>query len=134
MSPIAGILPAASAIVKIIAAKLIEENERPVNGALTGPRRGSDPGANRAQQERRKMRMIGGLRSRLARRLRCLGAADRGGPGGRRWDRRRKGRRGLLRLRAGAATATAGAAGFAFTARLAGFLCTVTRVFARTFP
>jgi hypothetical protein len=37
MSPIAGISPLFAAIIKIIAAKLIEENERPVNGTVTVP-------------------------------------------------------------------------------------------------
>src|SRR5437879_1685094 len=54
-----------AAINKIIAAKLMEEDERPVNGALAQlfadaqSFERSDSGANRSQQERRKMRVIG---------------------------------------------------------------------------
>jgi hypothetical protein len=58
MSSIAGILPTFAAIIKIIADKLREENERPVNGALAVfavARFSSDASANRPQQERRKM-------------------------------------------------------------------------------
>ena len=63
----------------------------------------SDPGANRPQQERRKMRVIGGLGRGIARRLRRLGAADRRRARGRGRDRRGECRGGCLRLRAGVA-------------------------------
>src|SRR6187397_58841 len=101
MSPIASVLPACAAIIKIIAAKLNQENERGVNGARAGPRGRSDPGANRPQQERRKMRVIGGLGGLVARRRRRFGTADR--RGARRRRRRWRGELGSrgLRLRAG---------------------------------
>ena len=45
---------------------------------------GSDPGADRPQQKRRKMRMIGGLQAGIALHRRGFGTADRRRAGGRR--------------------------------------------------
>jgi hypothetical protein len=96
-------------MIKIIAAKLREENEGPVNGfhgpvhrarsrervgaqwikrtkdkmlkavvlVQPEPDQALDAGANRAQQERRKMRVIGRLRFGLALRPPRFGTADR---------------------------------------------------------
>ena len=60
MSPIAGVLPTScAAIIKIVAAKLIEENERAVNGFPPGLRRGAkrplrrgrEPGATETPED-----------------------------------------------------------------------------------
>src|SRR6202163_4892464 len=65
-----------AAMIKIITATLIEENERPVNGRFRRDFAGfeafqrSDAGADRAQQERRKMGVIGWFGSRVTRGLR----------------------------------------------------------------
>ena len=99
-------------MTKLSLRKLTEENERPVNGftvretrdGLRDQRVGrSDAGANRPQQERRKVRVIGGLRFAL----RAGPVAARGGRSKARArparDRRREGFGRRLRLRAGIA-------------------------------
>src|SRR5260221_11515449 len=67
----------------------------------------SDAGANRPQQERRKMRMIGRLLLGLALSAPRFGAADRGDPGSRRGGRGHERFGRGLRLRV-AITATPG--------------------------
>ena len=90
-------------------------------------RRRLHPGSNRAQQERRKVRMIGGLRCRIARRRRGFGTADRRHPRRRRTARRGECRdRGLRLLRCGTAAAATATPRLALTARLAA----ATRAFA----
>jgi hypothetical protein len=59
--------PITAAIIKIIAAKLIQENEGPVNGSAAfrsceiATIECLDSGANRPQQKRWKVRMVGGF-------------------------------------------------------------------------
>ena len=77
-----------------------------------------EPGADGPQQERRKVRVIGRLRRRIARQRGCFGAADRGRARGGRSNRRREGSGWRLGLVGGIAAA-ARASGFAFTSGLA---------------
>src|SRR5205809_6499481 len=88
-----------------------------------GSRR-SDAGANRPQQERRKMRVIGGLRFSVALGAPRFRTTDRGYA--RRLCRggRHEGCGRCLRLRAGTAASALGMPRFAFTALVSTFIST----------
>ena len=91
----------------------------------------SDAGADGPQQERRKVRMIGGFGIGLALRASRFGAADRGYARDRRRSRRCEGFDRGFRLRLGAA---AGTSRFTLAARLAATTCTFLRAVTGAFP
>src|SRR6266540_3873197 len=103
----------------------MEDNERPVNSSgrwVVMVR--SDAGANRPQQERRKMRVIGGLRFSVALGAPRFRTTDRGHA--RRLCRggRHEGCGRCLRLRAGTAASALGMPRFAFTALVSTLIST----------
>ena len=101
----------------------MEENERPVNRPPGSYRIRSDAGADGPQQERRKVRVIGGLGVDFALGAPGFGTTDRGHARGLCWSGWREGGWRWLRLLATVAAGALCLPRFALTALLTAFGC-----------